>query len=174
MEQPAHQIAMTLAEDRLRWQGWTIELVGTDVSRAALNQAREGLYTQFEVQRGLPGMQMMRWFAEDGPQQWRIAPQLREMVDFRLHSLVDQPAPGRFDIILCRNVLLYFPDQVRRDVLGKLARSCAPDGCLMLGAGETVIGQSEDFVSDPEHRGLYIRRLDKEPMPMAARVAARA
>ena len=156
--QEIYSLAMTFAEEKLRWQGWKIDILGTDVSRSAVERAREGLYTQFEVQRGLPVLQMIRWFSEEEGQQWRISPELRDSVRFQVHSLTETtPSPGRFDIILCRNVLLYFSPETRAAAFGKLAQACASDGVLMLGAGETVIGQSDEFVADTDNRGLYLR-----------------
>ncbi|HEY0115967.1 MAG TPA: CheR family methyltransferase [Allosphingosinicella sp.] len=155
--QEIYSLAMTFAEQELRWRGWTIELVGTDISRAAVEKARSGLYSQFEVQRGLPVTQMIRWFGEEGGGQWRISDRLRKAVRFEVRSIAERPPlPARFDIILCRNLLLYFADSMRRLAFTRLADSIAPDGCLMLGAGETVIGQTDRFVSDPDSRGLYI------------------
>src|SRR3546814_9520238 len=102
---------------------------------------------------------MIRWFEEEEGQQWRIRPEIRDSVRFQHHSLAEPPPrPGRFDVILCRNVLLYFSNEMRRAVFDKLASASAADAILMLGAGETVIGQTEEFVSDPDHRGLYMRR----------------
>ncbi|TFI59309.1 protein-glutamate O-methyltransferase CheR [Sphingomonas parva] len=156
--QEAYSLAMWFAERKSRWAGWTIEIVASDVSRAAVEQARGGLYSQFEVQRGLPVTQMMRWFEERPGANWQISDELRAMVRFEMRSLIDAPpAPGRFDIILCRNVLLYFAEPVRRTVFSRLAEAAAEDGVLMLGAGETVIGQTRAFVSDPDCRGLYLR-----------------
>lgn len=157
--QEVYSLAMAFAEDKVRWRDWTIDIVGTDVSRSAIERAKSGLYSQFEVQRGLPVLQMIRWFDEEEGQQWRIMRQIRDSVRFQHHSLVEPPPrPGRFDVILCRNVLLYFSTEMRRAVFEKLAAASAPDATLMLGAGETVIGQTEAFVSDPDHRGLYVRR----------------
>ncbi len=156
--QEAYSIAMHFAENKARWSGWTIDILGSDVSRSAVNQARSGVYSQFEVQRGLPVLQMMRWFEELPGAAWRIAADLRQMVRFEVGSLVGPPAPAeRFDIILCRNVLLYFSPEMRRSAFTRLASAAAEDGALMLGAGETVIGQTDVFTSDPECRGLYIR-----------------
>jgi chemotaxis protein methyltransferase CheR len=167
--QEVYSLAMSFAEDRLRWDGWKIELLGTDVSRSALERAREGLYTQFEVQRGLSVMQMMRWFSEEEGHQWRIAPQLRDSVRFQFHSLVDPPPDsGRFDVILCRNVLLYFSPQTRSTVFARLADASRADTVLMLGAGETVIGHTDDFVPDPDQRGLYVRNSGEELARRAA------
>ncbi|HZG44800.1 MAG TPA: protein-glutamate O-methyltransferase CheR [Allosphingosinicella sp.] len=155
--QELYSIAMSLAEQELRWRGWTIELVGTDVSRVAIHRAREGRYSQFEVQRGLAVTQMLRWFTDQGNGQWQVSDRLREMVRFEVRTISERPPrPGKFDIILCRNLLLYFAGSMRRLAFTRLADSIAPDGSLMLGAGETVIGQTDQFVSDPNCRGLYI------------------
>ena len=154
--QEAYSLAMSFADEAARWQGWTIDIVGTDLSRSAIERARAGTYSQFEVQRGLPVMQMIRYFEELGGGDWRIVSKLRDRVRFDTRSLIEPPPhPGRFDIILCRNVLLYFTPEMRRLAFGRLAEALAPDGTLMLGAGETVIGQTDRFVSDPEFRGLY-------------------
>jgi chemotaxis protein methyltransferase CheR len=156
--QEAYSIAMSFAEQKLRWHGWTIDILGTDISRSAVDQARGGVYSQFEVQRGLAVVQMMRWFDENPGQTWRISADIQRTVRFQVHSLVEPPPhPGRFDILLCRNVLLYFSPGMRRMAFARLAEAAADDAVLMLGAGETVIGQSDEFVTDPECRGLYVR-----------------
>jgi chemotaxis protein methyltransferase CheR len=148
---------MAFAEEGPRWDGWRIDIVGTDVSRAVIGRAREGLYSQFEVQRGLPVRQMLTWFSEESGGNWRIAERLRSAVRFEARGLMEPPpSPGRFDIILCRNLLLYFSAEKRRAAFARLAQLIAPDGCLMLGAGETVIGQTDAFASDPDNRGLYV------------------
>jgi chemotaxis protein methyltransferase CheR len=155
--QELYSIAMAFAEQPARWRGWTIDLVGTDISRGAIERARAGAYSQFEVQRGLPVMQMIRWFSEEGGGQWRIAGSIRDTVRFEVRSIADRPPqPGKFDIVLCRNLLLYFADSMRRLAFTRLADAIRADGSLMLGAGETVIGQTDQFVSDPDARGLYI------------------
>jgi chemotaxis protein methyltransferase CheR len=143
-----------------------VEIVGTDVSRAAIARARRGEYSQFEVQRGLGVAQMMRWFAERPGQAWQLCDEIRAMVRFEARSLLDLPPPGRFDILLCRNVLLYFCAERRRTVFARLAEAAAPDAALMLGAGETVIGQTRAFLPDPACRGLYLR--GEEPARRAA------
>lgn len=155
--QEAYSLAMSFAQDAHRWAGWTIEIVGTDVSKGAIARARAGVYSQFEVQRGLSVMEMLRWFEELGKGEWRIAQTIRDRVRFEVRNLADPaPHPGRFDLILCRNLLLYFSPARRRTAFDRLADSLAPDGWLMLGAGETVIGQTERFRSDPANRGLYV------------------
>ncbi len=155
--QEPYSLAMAFADEPARWAGWTIDIVGTDLSRGAIERARTGAYSQFEVQRGLPVMQMIRWFEEVGGGQWRLSTKLRDRVRFDVGNITEPaPHPGRFDIILCRNVLLYFSKDMRRLAFSRLAESLAPEGALMLGAGETVIGQTDRFVSDPECRGLYV------------------
>ena len=125
------------------------------MSSAVIDRARDGTYTQFEVQRGLAITQTIRWFEEcsDG---WRIVEPLRRNVRFRVHNLLDQPPLlGGFDIVLCRNVLLYLSAEKKEAAFERLASSMAPDGFFMLGAGETVIGQTNKLVADPKARGLY-------------------
>lgn len=159
--QEVYSLAIAFAEQKPRWEGWTIDIVGTDVSRSAIERARSGLYTQFEIQRGLPVVQMMRWFEEYPGHSWGAAPELRAAVRFHVHSVLDTaPCPGAFDLILCRNVFLYFSAQVRRAAFQRLAEASREDGLLMLGAGEAVAGQSEHFLPDPECRSLYCRAAD--------------
>ena len=131
------------------------EIIATDVSEAALSRAKAGRYTQFEIQRGLPIRRMMQWFdTVDGD--WVAHPGLTRMVSFRRMNLVADPLPiGRFDVIMCRNVLLYFSLDLRRKVLERLAQVLRPEGVLVLGAGETVIGQTEAFRPSQRYRGLY-------------------
>ena len=155
--QEAYSLAMSFADEKLRWGGWTIEIVGTDLSKSAIARAKAGKYSQFEVQRGLPVMQMIRWFDELGGGDWQISEALRRQVRFEARNITERPpAPGRFDIILCRNLLLYFSPEMRRLAFNRLAEAIAPDGALMLGAGETVLGQTDRFASDADCRGLYI------------------
>lgn len=168
--QEAYSIAMRFAEQKPRWQGWTVDIVATDVSRSAIERARKGLYSQFEVQRGLPVTQMMRWFDEKDGQTWQLADEIRRMVRFEARSLLDlpPPPPASFDMILCRNVMLYFCADRRRTVFARLAAAATPEAVLMLGAGETVIGQTDAFVTDPDCRGLYLRAAAPEPSRLAA------
>lgn len=153
--QEAYSIAMLFADDPMRWQGWRVRLVATDVSVGAINRAAQGKYSQFEVQRGLPIGKMLKWFEQDG-EEWRVRPELRSRVEFQRQNLLEQtPGGAPFDLILCRNVLLYFSLPVRNQVFARLKSAISPNGYLMLGAGETVIGQTEDFRSSARHRGFY-------------------
>jgi chemotaxis protein methyltransferase CheR len=168
--QEAYSLAMMVAEDPQRWAGWTIDILGSDVSESAVHRARDGIYSQFEVQRGLGIAQMIKWFEEcEGG--WRAIEPLRRLVRFQVHNLLEQaPHPGEFDIVLCRNVLLYLNAERRTHIFERIASAMPGDGCLMLGAGETVIGQTRRFEADTEARGLY--RLS--PLAAGERVAVGA
>lgn len=152
--QEAYSMAMLFAADWARWDGWSIEILGTDVSARAIEQAREGVYSQFEVQRGLPIGDLIRRFDSDGSA-WRVQRGLLPWPTFAVHNLLDPPPSPQFDVILCRNVLLYFAADRRRVVLDRLASAIAPGGLLMLGAGETVLGQTDAFRPDDTLRGFY-------------------
>jgi chemotaxis protein methyltransferase CheR len=168
--QEAYSLAMLFAEKPTQWSGWTIDILGSDVSTKTVDRARTGAYTQFEVQRGLGIQQMIRWF-EECPDGWRASEALRRTVRFQVHNVLEAPPhPGQFDIILCRNVLLYLNAEKRTQAFDRLSSALAPDGWLMLGAGETVIGQTRKLAADPERRGLYTR---VEPTSEPVRVAAR-
>lgn len=151
--QEAYSLAMMFADAPARWDGWSINITATDVSDAALQRAKAGYFSQFEIQRGLPVGSMLRWFDQIGDQ-WRVKRELSRRLHFRRHNLL-MAQTGLFDIVLCRNVLLYFSTERRREAFDRLAASLHPDGYLMLGAGETVIGQTEAFASDSLLRGLY-------------------
>jgi chemotaxis protein methyltransferase CheR len=153
--QEVYSLAMLFAEQPDAWRGWTIDILGTDVSTGCIDRARSGAYTQFEVQRGLGINQMIRWF-EEAPDGWRAVELLRKPVRFQVHNLLEMPPhPGGFDIVLCRNVLLYLSAEKRMLAFERLAGAMADDGWLMLGAGETVIGQTSKLGADLKARGLY-------------------
>jgi len=169
--QEVYSLAMLFAEQAERWQGWTIDIIGTDVSHRAIQAARGGLYSQFEVQRGLGVAQMLRHFDET-PRGWQVRPEVQDMVRFAQGNLLTAPHPARlpFDLVLCRNVLLYFDRQVRQDAFERLSRAVLPDGFLMLGAGETVVGQTDRFV--PAQRRASFFEPAHAPAPAAARKIA--
>jgi chemotaxis protein methyltransferase CheR len=153
--QEALSLAMLFAEQEAQWQGWTIDIFGTDVSEAVIESARAACYSQFEVQRGLAVGQMLRWF-EETPQGWQASDRLRRMIRFEVHNILEaMPNFPRFDLVLCRNVLLYFEGPNRTRAFDRVASLMAPDAWLMLGAGETVIGQTERLTPDGEIMGLY-------------------
>lgn len=167
--QEVYSLAMLFAEQAERWQGWTIDILGTDVSHRAINTARSGCYSQFEVQRGLGVTQMLRHFDET-PRGWQVREDVRRMVRFSQHNMLG-PLPGRipFDLVLCRNVLLYFDRSTRADAFTRLAGAVMPDGFLMLGAGETVVGQTDRFLPTARRASFF------EPSaPLAGTVRKRA
>lgn len=166
--QEALSLAMMFMEQEPRWAGWTIDIVGTDVSESVVELARSGCYTQFQIQRGLAVTQMLRWFDET-PDGWQAKDALRRKVRFEVHNLLDPPpALARFDLILCRNVLLYFEGPTRAHAFERLAAALAPGGRLVLGGGETVIGQTDRFTPDTELTGVY-RRVEGDDHPLAVR-----
>ena len=131
------------------------EIVATDVSAAAIARTRAGRFNQFEIQRGLPIRRMMAWFEQAG-EDWVASEALLKRIVARRHNLVvDYPPVGRFDAVLCRNVLFYLAPELRAQVLDRIAGALRPGGVLVLGAGETVIGQTDRFAPSKRFRGLY-------------------
>ena len=121
--QEPYTLAMLLKEQEAKLAGWKVEIVGTDISRDALDRAKAGLYTQFEVQRGLPVQMLLKYFKQQGDR-WLIAEPLRQMVQYREFNLLSDPGTlGQFDIVFCRNVLIYFDQATKGAVLGRIART---------------------------------------------------
>jgi chemotaxis protein methyltransferase CheR len=153
--QEPYSLAIALKEMGKDLRGWRIEIVATDLSTEVLEKAKSGIYSQFEVQRGLPSLMLIKYFAQLG-ETWQIAPELRGMVKFMpLNLLNDFSHLGRFDLVLCRNVLIYFDQVTKIGVLERIASVTERDGFLMLGGAETVIGLTDCFKPFPNKRGLY-------------------
>jgi chemotaxis protein methyltransferase CheR len=153
--QEPYSLAMILKERAAALAGWRIEIFATDLSGDVLARAKAGIYSQFEVQRGLPIALLVKHFTQVG-QQWQISQALRDMVQFRpLNLLNDFATLGRFDVVFCRNVLIYFDQETKTDVLKRVAKQMPEDGYLLLGAAETVIGLTDAFRPVPDRRGLY-------------------
>jgi chemotaxis protein methyltransferase CheR len=153
--QEPYSLAMCLKAMERELAGWRIEMVATDLSNEVLEKARLGLYSQFEVQRGLPIQLLLKHFTQVG-ELWQVAPELRAMVKYRQFNLLGDFTPlGMFDVIFCRNVLIYFDQQTKIDVLNRLARVTASDGYLVLGAAETVVGLVDSYKVVADQRGLY-------------------
>jgi chemotaxis protein methyltransferase CheR len=153
--QEPYSIAMCLKELGAALTGWRVDIVATDLSQGVLEKSRAGLFSQFEVQRGLPIQLLVKHFVQTG-ELWQLNADIRSMVQFRqLNLLQDFSHLGVFDIIFCRNVLIYFDQDTKTNVFGRLARMIEPDGFLMLGAAETVVGLTEAFKPYPDKRGLY-------------------
>ncbi len=153
--QEPYSLAMILREQAAKLEGWRIEIIATDLSTGVLAKARAGIYSQFEVQRGLPIQFLVKYFQETG-QGWEIDSSIRAMVQFKEFNLLENMASlGNFDIVFCRNVLIYFDQPTKSDVLQRICQQMSEDGMLCLGGAETVLGISESFKPSPGQRGVY-------------------
>jgi chemotaxis protein methyltransferase CheR len=160
----AYSIAMALKHMGNVWDGWRITILGTDVSPIAIEEAKRGRYTQMEMQRGLAINDLLRWFTPAG-EQWQIKDELREMVHFQTDNLLEsRTVSGDFDLILCRNVLFYFPEQKRQAAASQIMRHAHKNSYLVLGAGETLVGHDTCFTPCPKHGCIYKSTLpDRSP-----------
>lgn len=153
--QEPYTLAMMLKEHERELAGWNVEIIATDLSTDILKKAQEGVYSQFEVQRGLPITLLVKYFTQTGDK-WKISDDLRKMVTYRVFNLLDSmSALGKFDVVFCRNVLIYFDQATKSKVLGNIANIMAPDGVLYLGGAETVLGISDRLQLVDGQRGIY-------------------
>jgi len=153
--QEPYSLAICLKEMSAALTGWRIEIISTDLSQEVLEKSRAGIYSQFEVQRGLPIQMLVKYFKQTG-ELWQINSDIRAMVQHRqLNLLHDFSQLGVFDVIFCRNVLIYFDQDTKINIFNRLAKATEPDGFLVLGAAETVVGLTDVFKPYPERRGLY-------------------
>ncbi|MCC8967158.1 protein-glutamate O-methyltransferase CheR [Bradyrhizobium sp. Pear76] len=153
--QEPYSLAMCLNEMGAALAGWRVEIIATDLSQEVLEKSKAGIYSQFEVQRGLPIQMLVKYFKQSG-ELWQINPELRAMVQHRqLNLLHDFSQLGTFDVIFCRNVLIYFDQDTKINIFNRLARLMEADGFLVLGAAETVVGLTDTFKPIRERRGLY-------------------
>jgi chemotaxis protein methyltransferase CheR len=172
--QEPYSLAMALKEMAGGIAGWRIEIVGTDLSNEVLEKARAGIYSQFEVQRGLPIQLLVKYFSQIGDT-WQIAPDVRAMVQYRaLNLLADFSHLGTFDLVFCRNVLIYFDQATKTAVLDRIARITDRGGYLVLGAAETVVGLTDSFKPLADRRGLYVPNLAVPRPAPSLRVVAGA
>jgi chemotaxis protein methyltransferase CheR len=166
--QEPYSLAMILSEMANELNGWKIEIVGSDLSTEILGRAKEGIYSQFEVQRGLPITLLVKYFAQVGDR-WQINAKIRSMVQYREFNLLHDPAPlGRFDVVFCRNVLIYFDQPTKSRVLNSIAKVMPEDGFLFLGGAETVLGITDRFHMMAGQRGVYsvaATSAARQPMP---------
>lgn len=155
--QEPYSLAMVLKELQAEYKGWKFDILSTDISEKVIEQARVGKYSQFEVQRGMPITMLMKYFTQDGDQ-WQVNDDIRKMVQFEVFNLLKSMSQlGEFDIVFCRNVLIYFNTPTKTDVLERLAKQMPDDGLLFLGGAETVLGITDVFKPVPERRGLYAK-----------------
>ena len=172
--QEPYSLAMCLKEMGTALSGWRVEIIATDLSQEVLEKSKSGVYSQFEVQRGLPIQMLVKHFSQVGDT-WHISPEIRAMVQYRpLNLLSDFAHLGSFDVVFCRNVLIYFDQETKIGVLNRIARLLDPDGFLVLGAAETVVGLTDAFKPLVDKRGLYAPNKDAaKPALALARPALR-
>jgi len=155
--QEAYSLAMICNEEAAKLQGWRVEIIGTDISSEMVERAKNGIYSQFEVQRGLPVAMLVKYFQQVASDKWQIKDTIRQMVQFREGNLLTDLGPvGIFDIILCRNVLIYFDQPTKTRVLETMSSVLSPDGVLFLGGAETVLGITDKFKPLENERGMYV------------------
>ena len=153
--QEPYSIAMCLKEAGSMLAGWRTEIVATDLSQDVLEKSKAGIYSQFEVQRGLPIQMLVKYFTQNG-EMWQLKADIRGMVQHRqLNLMQDFSHLGTFDIVFCRNVLIYFDQETKASIFGRISRMLEPDGVLALGAAESVVGITNAFKPYPDRRGLY-------------------
>jgi chemotaxis protein methyltransferase CheR len=168
--QEAYSLCMMLHEMAPRLAGWRFDIVATDISAEMVERAKAGVYTQFEVQRGLPIQHLVKHFKQQGDK-WQLSEQIRSMVQFREFNLLGDLTPlGQFDVVFCRNVLIYFDQPTKTRVLENVAKLMPPDGVLYLGGAETVLGITERFKPMDNQRGLYVVAGAPAPARAAATV----
>ena len=155
--QEVYSIAMVMREEEQQLRGRKVTLLGSDICEPVLARARKGIYSQFEVQRGMPVQRLVKNF-EDMGGEWRIRPEVRTGIEFRALNLLDLPPNlGPFDIIFCRNVLIYFELEIKKRVFAALAARMRPAGYLVLGGAETTLGLTAAFSPLPGTAGVYRR-----------------
>ena len=153
--QEPYSIALTLVEMIKAKPGWDFQILGTDISTEILDQASKGIYSQFEVQRGMPITMLMNYFTQQDDK-WAIKDEIKRNIRFEQFNLLDSMAgKGIYDVIFCRNVLIYFDEKTKGDILERMSKQLAPDGFLFLGGAETVLGITDIFKPIPGKRGLY-------------------
>ncbi|MGC1467212.1 MAG: protein-glutamate O-methyltransferase CheR [Pseudolabrys sp.] len=172
--QEPYSLAMILRDMADKLAGWRVDILATDIASEILEKAKTGIYSQFEVQRGLPIQDLVKSFTQVGDH-WQIKPELRQMVTFRqLNLLHDFSHLGFFDVVFCRNVLIYFDQPTKADVLKRMAHVIEPTGYLVLGAAETVVGLTDAFKPHSQHRGLYVPQAARQPGEAAPKPATPA
>jgi chemotaxis protein methyltransferase CheR len=167
--QEPYSIAMSIREHFPELLTWQLSILGTDISGTVLDRARAGRYGQLEVNRGLPAHLLVRHFTRAG-MEWEIEEPIRRMVRFERHNLNDAwPSMPPFDLVLMRNVMIYFETEAKRRVLAKMHGQLAPHGYLLLGASETTYSLSDEFIREPDGRTAWYRPVRNDPVGGAGR-----
>ena len=171
--QEPYSLAMILRERAHLLKDWKVDIVGTDLSTEVLERAKAGLYSQFEVQRGLPVQLLVKYFTKEGDQ-YRIKDEIRGAVQYKVANLLDPFVGfGTFDVVFCRNVLIYFDEPTKRSVLDRIAHLMPDDGYLLLGAAESVVGVTQSFLPHESARGVSVKaRAGGRIVPGLARAAS--
>lgn len=172
--QEPYSLAMILREKSQLLRDWKVEIIGTDLSTEVLERAKSGLYSQFEVQRGLPVQMLVKYFTKEGDQ-YRIKDEIRNAVQFKVANLLDPFVGfGVFDVVFCRNVLIYFDEPTKRNVLDRVAQLMPEDGFLLLGAAESVVGVTTSFLPHESARGVSVKKPagSARPATLVARAAS--
>lgn len=161
--QEPYSIAMLMKEEAQKFAGWNVEIVATDIAQHILDTAQKGIYSQFEVQRGMPIQMLVKYFSKK-EDKWEIKPEIKSMITFKKFNLLENMAVlGKFDIVFCRNVLIYFDVPTKGVVLSGINKVLQPDGALFLGGAETVMGITSEFRMMPDARGVYLPVSDTVP-----------
>lgn len=169
--QEPYSLAMLIKEKAFLLKDWKFEILGTDLSTEVLDRAKAGLYSQFEVQRGLPVQLLVKYFTKEG-EQFRLKDDIRSMVQYRPTNLLDAFSGfGTFDVIFCRNVLIYFDESTKRGVLERMAQLLPDDGYLLLGAAESVVGVTTVLSPHESARGVNVKSF-KSAKPLSRAVGA--
>lgn len=154
--QEPYSLAMSLKEDADKMPGWTFDIIASDLAAKTIEKAVKGIYTQFEVQRGLSSHLLVKYFSNLPDTTWQLNDTIRNMVRFKTHNLLGDCAQlGIFDLILCRNVLIYFDEENKALVTDKLASCLSPQGLLILGSTETIVDPGGRFSPLPGFRSIY-------------------
>ncbi len=170
--QEPYSLSMLLDEMRPQLGSTTVSILATDLSRQMIARANAGIYSQFEIQRGLPTRFLLKHFVQDGLT-WRIDRRMAERIEFRqLNLLEDFRHLGSFDIIFCRNLLIYFDEARKKDILYRLSRTVSADGYVLLGAAETVIGLSRDLVPHSVAKAVYVQADSRDAQQGSRQAAA--
>ena len=155
--QEPYSLCMLIKENAAKLAGWNFEIIGTDISTDILETAKKAEYSQFEVQRGLPIQMLMKYFEQKGDR-WALKPEIKSMVQYKYFNLLEPMSMlGKFDIIFCRNVLIYFDRETKAKVLQNMAALMPDDGFLFLGGAETVLGVTDALKPMENTRGIYIK-----------------
>lgn len=154
--QEPYSVAISLLEDAVKNPSWNYEIIATDLAQKVLEKAKDGTYTQFEAQRGMPIQLLLKYFKSNPDTSWQIKPEVKNMVKFQVHNLLDNITPGgKFDIIFCRNVLIYFDEKTKATAIERLCDALVPGGFLIIGSTESLTDQNRRLVQPEGLRGIY-------------------